>query len=392
MGEVLFRMGTGILGGRNMAEGFSQGGRLVGEYLQQNRQNNQATDQRLMAGYGALSRDKDYANRSRYGTATNIGWRDGSGRWQVRAARQVDGEYQLQNAQGNWVPAREVAGTNDFRAVSRSDDPGTEAGVGGIQNAMDNFPTPHRTRDGREITIDNPQFNIQGSEANARYLQIQNLVRSGVRLQQMEAQGVDPASFAAAVQQAVTRTPQGANVATIAAEFARRSGLTDEDARMYTLSMLRYLNAGARISSGAAITRDEWGRFENAATARYGDTNGVVEELRNVRTSEMRSAASAAGPAARFLHEVVEGKRYMEAPWERRQAPPGSAQPAPQEQPRETTQPALAQGEVGSSQQNPIAVEGPVDVNSMDDNKWYRSRGGTVLQGRQWKQRAGAGR
>jgi hypothetical protein len=337
MGEVLFRMGTGILGGRNMAEGFSQGGRLVNEYFQQNRQNNQATDQRLMTGYGALSRDRDYQNRTRYGTPTNVRWLDQSGKEQQQAGRIIDGEPHLQNGQGQWVPAFQVTGTNRMEFIGRNDRMSQEEGVDGIINARGNAPTQITTRDGRSITIDNPFFDIPGSEANQRYLQAQELVRSGVRLEQMERSGIDPSAFAQAITNTVSRSPQGANVATVAAELARISGLSNEEARLYTVNMRRFLNANGRMWSGAAITRDEWGQFEASVMPRYGDTRDVVEELSRIRQSQMRAAAAAQGPAAAFLNDVIAGKRYLEAPYEgRRTAPSGQ----PQERPRETTQPA----------------------------------------------------
>lgn len=341
-GELLLRMGAGILSGRDLMDGMGRGGAAVAELMQQTRQDNARRDQTLVGGFQGLVNDRRLQQqRDTFGAPTSIRWIGRDGREVIRAGRVVNGDTLLQNDRGEWVPAFQVTGTNDWRPTSRGDTTLGERGWQGIPNARDGSVID-TLPDGRQIV--EPSFELQGVEANRLFLQTRNLISSGIRLDQMERAGVDPARFSQAITSAVARTPQGANVATIAAEFARLAGITDEEARIYTINSLRYLNAAGRISSGAAITRDEWGRFEGEAVARYGDTSGVLEELRTTRNSVMRAAASSQGPASQFLMGAIRGDYLLDRPFERRQS--GGGQPRPPAQAQPPAAPA-AQGTTG---------------------------------------------
>ena len=326
-GELLLRMGSGILSGRDLMDGLGRGGASVAELMQQTRQDNARRDQTLVGGFQGLVNDRRFQEaRTTYGAPSNIEWRDAQGRPQRQAARMINGEpHLLQN--GQWVPAVQVTGTADFSIVGRNNDSTSSVGVDGIMNADTNS-----RREVGGVTIDNPSFSgIRGVEALREHTRARELITSGVRLRQIEDSGIDPSSLSVAIATAVQRTPQGANASTLGAEIARRTGLSEEEGRMYAMNFLRYLNAIGRISSGAAITQQEWGIFEGQAMARFGDTSRAIEEVRNIRDSTMRNVAAGQGSAAPFLNEVIEGRRHLDAPFQRRSA--GNGQSRPQAQP-----------------------------------------------------------
>lgn len=379
-GELMFRMGTGLVGGRGWGDGLQKGGTLIADYLDKNRQNNQTTDQRLISGYGALSRERSAANAAKYGAPVNLTYMR-NGQPQQIAAEVINGSPMvMQN--GQLVPAHQVVGDN-YQITGRNDTDGRGTRVwNGVPNALDETGGSRVNQDGT-VT---PVFRWNNNSEREHYGRASNMVNASVQLRNMEAQNYDPSRVEGAIAQATQNNPQGINLSTIIEQLGKATGKVTADDRIYATQLLRYMEGAGRLSSGAAITNTEWARFGSQFGGRANDPASVIRAIRMNRDAQAMGQASASGPAAPFLTDVLRGTHRMEPmiPLEGDSMPsqtgrsPRETAPA---EPRTTRTASAQQGEPEAIRLTPAMTP-----DSLDDTKTY-TNGRLTLTGAEWKRR-----
>jgi hypothetical protein len=367
-GEILFRMGSGILSGKNLLDGMGKGGALTAEYLNQNRNEGNSRDRALMSGYGALSREKDQSNRDSFGRGINVRWWEGEGadrKERIGAGRMINGEPHLQNDKGAWVPAFQVTGTSDMRYASLSETEGLERGAGDIPNATSVVNIGG---------VDVPNFEFRRESDSKNYGFGLNGVMAQRRLTALERkQGFDPTRLTAAIAEGISaRGPiNPAQIANLA---------ISDDEKEYAVSALAYINAVARRESGAQINADEWQRYAAMFMPRFGESPDLVQRRNSIRSQALLPIIAGSGPGSAYLGQIANGSRNV----------PENFNPIGDSYIGSTTTPGASQG--GSeppkgegTKDKPIAIQGPVNVSTMDDSKHYRSPRGVVKTGKEWK-------
>jgi len=372
LGEIMFRMGTGILSGKNIPEGLAAGGKLTAEYLNQRRTEAGARDRSLMSGYGALSREKDALDQTKYGRGINVRWWEGEGsnrRERVGIGRMVNGEPLMQNADGRWVPAIQVTGTRDMRFAGLGENESAERGAGDITNAV-------------AVTniggVDVPVFEFKRESDGKNYGFGLNGVMAQRRLMALEGKpGFDPTKLTTAVSEWIAS--KGPISPTQIANLA-----IPDDQKEYAVSALAYINAVARRESGAQINADEWQRYASMFMPRFGESPDMVQRRSSIRAQSLLPIIAGAGPGAAYLGDLAGGRRSLPE----RFTPVGDAYIGQTSQPSPGASTGSTGGGTEGSQQAPIKVQGRIDPSSMDDNKYYASPNGTVKSGKEWKQLA----
>lgn len=383
LGEMLLRMGSGILSGRDLMDGMGRGGTAVAELMQQTRQDNARRDQTLVSGFQGLVNDRRFQQqRTTFGAPTNLRVTMPDGTVDTILSRPIDNlPHVLDPRDNQWKPIEQVYPGARFRADSRNVDDLLEGSWQGIAGA----------RGGSVINgVPVPTFPIGTENERRGYVLGRAAVAATVRLEELEKSGrVDPTTLTAAVDRFVNSQPEGVNRWTFTDQFARwfqqqnGSPLTTEQ-REYTARMLQFINATGRADSGAQINAGEWGMYRNMFVPRLNDPSGTVEVFQALRREQAASLAASAGLApSAYLLGSLEGRFRINQ---------GVADAANFDLQRDRSQPQAAQsggnsqqGGDGASAQRPIAITGAVDTATLDPNKYYRSPGGVVKTGREWQ-------
>lgn len=325
-GELLLRMGAGILSGRDLMDGMGRGGAAVAELMQQTRQDNARRDQTLVGGFQGLVTDRRLAQQQRdtFNAPRNVRIipRDGSPAFDV-IGRIINGQTMVRHpTTGQEVAVNEAYPNASATFAGMNDRPLFEQQAGGIPGAV------RVTRIGGE---DIPVFEFNRESDGKAFGFGLNAITAHQRLMQLEQSGnFNPTSVTAAIAQYLSdRGPID----------IRRVGslFTSPQDQAYATAVLQYVNAIARRESGAQINEGEWARYSAMFAARPGESPQAVVERAQSRMNNIVPLIGQAGPAAMYLGQVANGERRLP----RAYSDPGVVdqsfnlnQPRPQAQPQ----------------------------------------------------------
>lgn len=256
---------------------------------------NRLLDKALEAeGFGAIGED-DEGNL--YKRPFSIRYRDpNTGEEQVRAGRLQNGEYQLQNEAGEWVPAQEVAGSNDYQVTSRGEIPDVEPGAGGIPNAVSysgrlKVPTFTFRREGEQKTYG---YALRAIVADRKLAGIEGEV------------GIEKlGQLYAGIQQWAARNAQGSLTAATLNKLIGDAGLSQ-----YSREMSKFLQAILRTDTGAAYTGTEITDYLSAFGISPGQAfdQNTLKDFQDGRAAEIYGLVGRTGAGAPYLTGLLDGK------------------------------------------------------------------------------------
>ncbi|CAB4160651.1 hypothetical protein UFOVP730_4 [uncultured Caudovirales phage] len=361
-GELLLRMGAGILSGRDLMDGMGRGGASVAELMQQTRQDNARRDQTLVGGFQGLVNDRRFQQQQRdaFNAPRNVRIipRDGSPAFDV-IGRIVNGQTLVRHPTTNQeVPVNEAFPNASATFAGMGDRPMFEQQAGGIPGAV------RVTRIGGE---DIPVFEFNRESDGKAFGFGLNAITAHQRLIQLEQSGnFNPTSVTAAIAQYLSdRGPID----------IRRVGslFTSPQDQAYATAVLQYVNAVARRESGAQINEGEWARYSAMFAARPGESPEAVGERAQTRMNNIVPLIGQSGPAAIYLGQVANNERRLP----RAYSDPGVVdqsfglnQPRPQAQPQ------------GGGTNEPRILEqlNPSTINALRDDERVRVRINGQLQ------------
>ena len=228
----------------------------------------------------------------------NLEWRDPTtGQVEVRAGRRnAEGEFELQDENGNWVPAFQVTGTTDIRVAPRSADPGVEKGAGGIPNASSY----------NEITKV-PTFEFaRESEAKA-YGYVVRAIGADQQLTKLESE-ISPekiSSLYGGLAQWAARNANAKITAAVLNNYLQEAGL-----QRYSREMTKFLQAVLRTDTGAAYTGTEIADYLSAFGISPGTqiTPEILQGFQLGRKQEIGAQIGRTGKAGAYLNGLLAGK------------------------------------------------------------------------------------
>ena len=228
----------------------------------------------------------------------NLEWRDPkTGQLEVRAGRRnANGDFELQDKSGNWVPAHQVTKTNDIRVAPRSADPGVEDGAGGIPNA-DSF---------NEAT-GIPTFTFNRESEGKAYGYTVRAIAADDGLTKLEGQ-IAPTNLSSLWGGLAQWASRNANAGVTSAVI--NSVIADSGLQQYSREMTKFLQAILRNDTGAAYTGTEIADYLSAFGIAPGTemTPEILKSFQNGRKQEIATSIGRTGKAGPYLSGLLEGK------------------------------------------------------------------------------------
>ena len=234
-------------------------------------------------------------------TPVNIRWIDPkSGEERVRSSRIVNGDAQLMDKDGQWVPAHQITGTHEFTFANRSDTQDLEVGAGGIPNAVS-----------YDATTGVPSFRfVRESEAKDYQFALRAIAgnRELGKLVTTQADFDDLTSLGGAVRSWAANNSGDKITATALSSALKASGKSEGDvARLVSSPAFRFLQGVLRVDTGAAYTGTEIQNYWSAFMPVPGDTVDQWYQKSGARQQEIASLVARTGRAAPFLNGVLSG-------------------------------------------------------------------------------------
>ena len=252
------------------------------------------------AGVGAGAAASNTYNRPlniRFRDSNNV-YGEGEGREKVVAARIIDGTHYIINPANNeWEPATEVLGHGEYEIAGRTAQDPSEAGAGGIPNAI-------------SVAADgSPTFQFRTQQESKFYLYTTRAIAGDQELTAFENANPDAVTSAwRGVLDNISRGAAGGNIL----PFINK-GLSDAGLQEYAKATSRFLQSVLRADTGAAYTEVEFRDYAFAFSVTPGSTDAsfAIRSAQNARKDAIRAMASASGQAAEYLHEVNSGTRQL---------------------------------------------------------------------------------
>lgn len=245
------------------------------------------------------------AASNRFTAPVNIRWRDKEGNIQVQIGNQSPtGEVMLQDANGKWVPAFQVAGTNALTIESRGSEAPVQDGAGGIPNATYFDPNTKQ-----------PLFDLKEAEAKRAGFaqrsiyaekQLDNLFQNNP--QSMK----DATTLMGGLRTwAANHAGESVTAATLSSAL-REMGVSEGDqARLQASPAFRTLQGILRVDTGAAYTATEINTYWSSFLPSIGDTYQDWMQKQDARRNTILSLANGAGQAGPWLLGLAGGKYPM---------------------------------------------------------------------------------
>ena len=228
----------------------------------------------------------------------NLEWRDQeSGELEVRTGRRnAEGGFELQDENGNWVPAFDITGTNDVRVAPRSADPGVETGAGGIPNAVSY----------NEAT-GIPTFEFKRESEGKAYGYVLRAISADKDLTQLEG-SIPPekiASLYGGLAQWAARNANAGITSAVINNYLKEAGL-----QQYSREMTKFLQAILRNDTGAAYTGTEIADYLAAFGIAPGSviTPQILKTFQDGRREEIGNSIGRTGSAGPYLADLLAGK------------------------------------------------------------------------------------